>query len=192
MTRLIHSAAYVAAALVIVVMAHPVPDASGTGSWGSSLAMRDPDPGFWRAHPGAMAESEQTYSVGMSSLAAMTRIAVAPGDDLRLTNLGASGALMLESGALVLTEAEGPVFVQRSGKVAGFRAEPASDGTMLMRGDRILFQASATVAFSNPEATAASLLLATEIPQLPSLETSMNAASHAPSDGQRGPDRPSY
>ena len=106
----------------------------------------------------------RSYSVGWSSLVATTRLAVASNDDLELTNMGPTGVLVLESGALVLTSVEGPVALQRGGAIAGLEPAPIGAGALLMRGDRITFHASATVTFRNAEATSASLLLATRMP----------------------------
>ena len=153
---------------VLTVAPDPGLDTSGSRSLASSFAIRDPDPGFWRAQLGAISGSAQPLSVGMSALVAMTRIEGASGDDLELTNLGSSGFLMLESGALVLTDAEGLLALHRGGETAGLEPVPIGVGAMLMRGDRLAFHSSTTVALRNPEATAASLLLTTEIPELPS------------------------
>ena len=133
-------------------------------SWGSSLAARDPVPGFWRTQSGVSTDSVRPYSVGWSSLVATIRLSVAPNDDLELTNMGPTGVLILESGALVLTSVEGPVALQRGGAIAGLEPAPIGTGALLMRGDRITFHASATVTFRNAEATAASLLLANRMP----------------------------
>jgi hypothetical protein len=150
--------------LVLLSAADAGRDAPGSASWGSSLTVRDPVPGFWRAQSGASTDSVRPYSVGWSSLVATTRLAVAPNDDLELTNMGPTGVLVLESGALVLTSVEGPVALQRGGAIAGLEPAPIGAGALLMRGDRITFHASATVTFRNAEATSASLLLATRMP----------------------------
>ena len=193
MTRLHHLTTTLAAVLLavtLVVANRPGPEAPSSASWGSAFAIRDPDPGFWRSQPGQMAGATRQYSVGMSSLAAMTRISVEPGHDLELTNLGSHGAIVLESGALVMISAEGSVALQRAGTVAGRDPAPVGAGAMLLRWDRTLFRSSATIAFRNPEATAASLLLATEIPQLPlpaeEMRTASGSAIHSPG-GWRGP-----
>ena len=170
MSRLHHLTMTATAVLLVLTLAvsgDPGPTTPGASSWGSSFAIRDPDPAFWRPQPGDIPRSPRPYSVGISSLVAMTRIAVAPGDDLELTNFWASGALVLESGALVLTGAEGLVGLQRAGESAGLEPAPIEPGAMLMRRDRITFRSSATVALRNPEATTATLLLTTELPQLP-------------------------
>jgi hypothetical protein len=194
MARLHHlttAAAPLLLAVTLAVTGHSGPDASGSGSWGSSFAIRDPDPGFWRDQPGELAGEARPYSVGMSSLAAMTRITIAPGHDLELTNLGTAGAVLLESGGLVLANAEGSVALQRAGATTGDDPEPADSGAMLLRGDRIVFRSSATVALRNPEATAATLLLATEIADIPSavreVRATSHGAAHRPDGSRRGP-----
>ena len=182
MARLHHLTTTMAAlllAVTLVAASRPGPEASPSGSWGSSLAIRDPDPGFWRAQSGELAVEARPYSVGTSSLAAMTRLEIAPGHDLELTNLGASGAILLQSGALVVTGAEGPIALKRAGKVAGHEPGPVEAGAMLLRGDRLLFHSSATIAVRNPEAKVASLLLATEIPQPPAPPQEIRAAGDA-------------
>jgi hypothetical protein len=170
MSRLEHltmGLAVVLLALVLVLFSDTGPRAQGSVSWGSSLAVHDPIPGFWLTRSGASTDSVQPYSVGSSSLVATTRLAVAPNDDLELTNMGPTGVLVLESGALVLTSVEGPVALQRGGAIPGLEPAPIGVGALLMRGDRITFHASATVTFRNAEATTASLLLATRMPDFP-------------------------
>lgn len=169
MTRFLRLALTPAAVLLTLVLLIAVDSGHGApeSSWGSSLTIRDPDPGFWRARTGASTDSARPYSVGTSSLAAMTHIAVAAGDDLELTNLGPSGVLILESGALVLANAEGPVALQRGSEVAGLEQAPIGIGALLLRGDRIIFHSSAMVTFRNAEAPAASIVLTTRIPDSP-------------------------
>ena len=178
-------------ALTLAVTSHPGPDASGSGSWGSSFAIRDPDPGFWRDQPGELASEARTYSVGMTSLATTTRIKIASGHDLELTNLGTSGAVLLESGGLVLTDAEGAVALQRAGETAGDDPEPVGPGAMLLRGDRIVLRSTASIALRNPEATAASVLLATEVADIPSpvreIRAASDSAANCPNRSPRGP-----
>ena len=178
-------------AVTLAVTGHSGPDASGSGSWGSSFAIRDPDPGFWRDQPGELTGEARPYSVGMSSLAAMTRIKIAPGHHLELTNLGTAGAVLLESGGLVLTNAEGSFVLQRAGETTGDDPAPVGSGAMLLRGDRIVFRSSATVALRNPEATAASLVLAAEIADIPSpvqeVRAPSDTAAHRPDGSWRGP-----
>jgi hypothetical protein len=166
MTRFLRPTLTLPVVLLTVVLLTAVDSGRGApeSSWGASLTIRDPEPGFWRARPGASTDSVRPYSVGMSSLAATTRIAVAADDDLKLTNLGPSGVLILESGALVLANAEGPITLQRGGEVAGLETAPIGIGALLLRGDRITFHSSATVTFRNAEATAASVLLTIRIP----------------------------
>jgi hypothetical protein len=97
----------------------------------------------------------------------MTRITVPPGDDLMLTNLWASGVLVLESGALVLADAEGMVAQRRPEADSETEYAPVAAGALLIRGDRIAYRSIATVTLGNAEATAASLLMLAEIADLP-------------------------
>ncbi len=64
-------------AVTLAAASRPGPEASSSGPWGSSLAMRDPDPGYWRAQPGELTAGTRPYSAGMSSLAAVTPIRAA-------------------------------------------------------------------------------------------------------------------
>ncbi len=169
MTRVLGLTLTLAVVLLTLVQLIAVDSSRGVpeSSWGSSITIRDPEPGFWRARTGVNADSARPYSVGMSSLAAMTRIVVSAGDDLAFTNMGPSGVLILESGALVLANAEGPVALQRGGEVAGLEPAPIGIGALLLRGDRVTFHSSATVTFRNAEATAASIVLTIRIPDSP-------------------------
>lgn len=138
MTRLPHLTTTMAAIVLAVTLAaasRPGPEASPSGSWGSSLAIRDPDPGFWRAQPGERIAEARPYSAGMSSLAAMTRDRAEPGHD----------------------------------------PGPLEAGAMLLRGDRVPFRSSATIALCNPEARAATLP-ATEIAQSAAPDIRLEAA----------------
>jgi hypothetical protein len=154
-------------ALLVAAAVDPRQEPAGPVSWGSSLTIRDPEPGFWRAQPDDASRPLRTYSAGRSSLAAMTRITVAPGDDLMLTNLWASGVLVLESGALVLAGAEGSVTLWRPNADSETEYAPVEPGALLVRGDRIAYRSTATVTFRNAEAATASLLMLTEFAELP-------------------------
>jgi hypothetical protein len=164
---IVFGVAAVLALLLAAAAVDPRREPAGPVSWGSSLTIRDPEPGFWRAQPDDAARPVRTYSAGRSSLAAMTRITVPPGDDLMLTNLWASGVLVLESGALVLADAEGMVAQRRPEADSETEYAPVAAGALLIRGDRIAYRSIATVTLGNAEATAASLLMLAEIADLP-------------------------
>jgi hypothetical protein len=155
------------ALLVVTAALDQQQERAGPVSWGSSLTIRDPEPGFWRSQPDDASRPVRTYSAGRSSLAAMTRITVAPGDDLKLTNLWTSGVLVLESGALVLADAEGLITLRRPDAGSETEYAPVAAGSLLVRGDRIAYRSTATVTFRNAEATAASLLMLAEFAALP-------------------------
>jgi hypothetical protein len=166
MSRLLHRAAataamMIAATLLVSSLTSPG-DVSGM-SWGSVFAVADPDPGFWRARPRDITGQARPYSAGISSLAATTRLAVAPGHDLTVTTLGPAGAMLLERGALVVIDVKGPLAFQRAGAGPDRDRETVQMDMLLNRGDRMLHRSTATVTLRNLEATTASLLLTTEI-----------------------------
>jgi hypothetical protein len=170
MTRLgqiVTSGAMVVLALLLAVWTHSGQAPSPQTTWGSAYGIQDPDPGFWRDHPSASDDAPRLYSVGMSRYVATSRVTVLPESGLELTNFGAPGALVLESGGLVLTDADGIVEIRRGGASAATELAPVGIGSRLERGDRIVFRSSATVALRNPEATATSLLMITELADLP-------------------------
>ena len=109
-------------AVTLTAASHPGPEALSSGSWGSSLAKRDPDPGFWRAQPGELPAGARPYSFGMASLAAMTRIRVAPGHD--------PGPLA--AGAMVV---RGDRVVFRSSAITAFHSSEARAATLLLATD---------------------------------------------------------
>jgi hypothetical protein len=84
-----------------------------------------------------------------------------------LTNPWASGVLVVESGALVLADAEGLVTLRHPDADSETEYEPVAAGSLLTRGDRIAYRSTATVTFRNAEATAASLLMLAEFAALP-------------------------
>lgn len=70
--------AMVVLAVMLALSSHADRDESRSTSWGSSQAVMDPDPGFWRSHAGASAEGPRTYSAGMSHPSATSRVTVLP------------------------------------------------------------------------------------------------------------------
>jgi hypothetical protein len=142
-------------------------DSSQQPAWGLTYAIPDPDPGFWRDHSRASADTPRLLAVGMSDLVAASRVTILPHSGLELTSFGAPGALLIESGGLLLADAEGIVEIQRGASSVALGLAPVGFGSRLERGDRIAFHSSATIALRNPEATTGSLLMITERSDLP-------------------------
>lgn len=170
MTRLgqvMVTGAMLALILTLVVFTVPAGDGSPAGTWGSAQTIPETDPGFWRARSGAADAAPRTYSAGMSDLVAMSRIGIAPGGALDLTNMAAAGAFVLESGELILTGAEGTVELRRGESRVATTLAPLGIGSKLERGDRIAFATSVTVAVRNPGEAIASLLVIAGLPGRP-------------------------
>jgi hypothetical protein len=156
------TAAVVVLALTLTVWVRADEDSSPQSTWGSAYALQDPDPGFWRRHDRSAAMEPRLYAVGESRLIATSRVTVLPHSGLNLTNLGAPGALVLESGGLLLTDAEGIVELQRGASSVATELAPLGIGSRLERGDRIAYRSSATISLRNSDEVAASLLMVTE------------------------------
>ncbi|MGH2617287.1 MAG: hypothetical protein ACRDJC_18805 [Thermomicrobiales bacterium] len=153
--------------LALTILTRVDGDSARQTTWGSAYAFQDPDPGFWGGHQGRAAEAPHLYAAGMSRFIATSRVTVLPHSGLELRNFGAPGALVIESGGLLLTDAEGIVELQRGAASVAMELAPAGIGSRLERGDRIAYHSSASIALRNPEATAASLLVVTEHSDLP-------------------------
>ncbi len=153
------TAVVMALLLFLAVSAAPDRDGSPARTWGTSQTVLDPDPGFWRSQANATSPAARTYAVGMSDPIAMSRITVSPGSALELTNLGASGAFVLESGGLILSHTEGIVELRRGGSSIATALAPIGIGSQLERGDRLAFRSAVTIGVRNPEDATASILV---------------------------------